>query len=298
MGYDFHEAVSTTIDRQRCTVCGQCAAVCSTETLVVRDGQLGTATGNFMGCIACGQCMMACPTGAIAISGRRLAPADLVPLPPKEQQASAEQLDGLLVGRRSVRHFAEREVPRELVDRILATTATAPIGIPPSEVGIVVFHGRDKVRQFTADALAAYGQVLRFTRPWVLALMRPLLGRAQYAVMRDFVRPLFATILAEAEQGRDVFTYEAPLALLFHYRPKGDAADAHIAATYAMLAAESLGLGSCLLGTTVALARAKAFKEKYGIPLENKTDLSLVIGYPQHSFRHGIRRQLASIRFA
>lgn len=298
MGYEFHEAVSTTIDRQRCTLCGQCVAVCPTESLAVRDGQLQTVSQGFMGCFACGQCMMTCSTGAIRVTGRRLAPEDLVPLPPKDETASAEQLDGLLVGRRSVRHFTEAEVPRELVDRILAMTATAPIGIPPSEVGIVVFHGRAKVRQFTVDALAAYAQVLRFTRPWLLALMRPVLGRAQYEMMRDFVRPLFEAMLHEAQQGRDVFTYDAPLALLFHYSPKGDATDAHIAATYAMLAAEALGLGSCMLGTPVALERARAFKEKYGIPAENKTGLALVIGYPKHHFRHGIRRQLASIHFA
>jgi nitroreductase len=251
-----------------------------------------------MGCFGCGQCMMVCPTGSIRVSGRRIAAEDLVALPPKDQVASAEQLDALLAGRRSVRRFAEREVPREFVDRILAMTATAPIGIPPSEVGLVVFHGRAKVRQFTADALLSFRQVLRFTRPWLLALMRPLLGRDQYAVLRDFVRPLFEGILQESQQGRDVFAYDAPLALLFHYAPDGDVADAHIATTYAMLAAESLGLSSCMLGTPVALARDRAFKQKYGIPPANKTGLALVVGYPTPTFRHGIRRQLASIHFA
>jgi len=93
------------------------------------------------------------------------------------------------------------------------------MGIPPSEVGILVFHGHEKVQAFAADA-------------------------------------------------------------------------------YAMLAAESLGLGSCMLGTTAALNRDKSFRRKYGIPVKNKIGLGLIFGHPAVKFPHGIRRRLASVAFA
>jgi nitroreductase len=78
----------------------------------------------------------------------------------------------------------------------------------------------------------------------------------------------------------------------------GGAADCHIAATYAMLAAESLGLGSCMLGTTEALGRVKSFKSKYGIPPKNKIGLGLALGYSAETFQRGVRRRLASVAFA
>ena len=92
--------------------------------------------------------------------------------------------------------------------------------------------------------------------------------------------------------------YNAPAALLFHYGPMGGPGECHIATTYAMLAAESLGLGSCMLGTTEALNQSKPFKSKYGIPPKNKIGLALVLGYPAVTFRRGVRRRLASVAFA
>ena len=88
------------------------------------------------------------------------------------------------------------------------------------------------------------------------------------------------------------------LAMLFHHDPQTDPADAHIAATYAMLAAQSLGLGSCMLGTCSALGYARPFKAKYGIPPGNKIGLGLVLGYPAATFLRGVRRKMTSVAFA
>jgi nitroreductase len=86
--------------------------------------------------------------------------------------------------------------------------------------------------------------------------------------------------------------------MLFHYTPTSDQVDTAIAATYAMIAAESFGLGRCMLGTPVALNQDPRLKQKYGIPKENKIGLGLLFGYPATDFRHGIRRQLCSVRFS
>ncbi|MFZ5829852.1 MAG: nitroreductase family protein, partial [Planctomycetota bacterium] len=94
------------------------------------------------------------------------------------------------------------------------------------------------------------------------------------------------------------FTYGAPAALLFHHPATADAADSYIAATYAMLAAESLGLGSCLLGSPVALNYNPQFKAKYGIPKSNKIALAMPFGHPAAEFRRGVRRRLGDVRFA
>ena len=106
------------------------------------------------------------------------------------------------------------------------------------------------------------------------------------------------TLVKKRAEGEDWFTYDAPAAMLFHHGQMTDGADVHIAATYAMLAAESLGLGSCMLGTTAGLNHAKSFKEKYGIPPKNKIGLGLVLGYPEKKYLSGVRRRLASVKFA
>ncbi|MDD4890395.1 MAG: nitroreductase family protein [Phycisphaerae bacterium] len=299
MGFEFSEHGRPVIDREKCTACGLCVKICSTETLAERDGRIAvTDGGSFMGCIGCGHCMMVCPTGAVRVTGRRVDASDLADLRPAGECATADQLDGLLLSRRSIRRFTDAEVDRATVDRIIAMTSTAPMGIPPSDIGLIVFHGRDKVRQFTADAIDCFKRVRGMFSPLMLTLMRPFMKRADYRAIRDFVRPLLDTLVEWWSRGQDCFAYNAPLAILFHRGPMADVADVHIAATYAMLAGQSLGLGSCMIGTTQALDHDKLFRAKHGLPRDNKFGLAVVFGYPAATFQRGLRRQFESVRFA
>ena len=67
-------------------------------------------------------------------------------------------------------------------------------------------------------------------------------------------------------EGRDVLFWGAPSVLIFHYSPYAEVADAAIACTYAMLAAESLGLGNTIIGgAPPVLQRNKPLSVSIGI---------------------------------
>jgi nitroreductase/NAD-dependent dihydropyrimidine dehydrogenase PreA subunit len=295
---DFTEKGKPTVELDICGGCGHCVRICPDEVFVMNEGRPEVTEGSFIGCIACGHCMMVCPTGAVTVSGRGAAPEDRTELPPKDRRATADQFEALLLWRRSVRRFQDREVDRAAIDRILEMTATAPMGIPPHLVGVVVFAGRDKVSAMVDEAAETFGQMAKQLNPLMLGLMRPFIGKESHHAMRAFVQPLLAFLAERHEQGQDVFVYDAPLVLLFHHAPGAEATDVAIATTYAMLAAESLGLGSCMIGSAVALDRDKRFKQRYGIPPKNKICLALAVGHPDVQFKRGVRRRLASVTFA
>jgi ferredoxin len=297
MGFNLNEKGRPVIDPETCVGCGQCVAICPDEVLSLEHGKAAAGPGEFLGCIACGHCTAVCPTGAVAVSGRGMTPEDRVELPPPGSRATADQLEALLIARRSIRHFTGQDVPCDVLDRIVRMASTAPMGIPPHEVGVVVFPGPRQVQQFSEESCESFARAARFLNPVVLALMRPLIGRAKYEAFRDFICPLLKMLPEARRQDRDLFTYSAPAALLFHVGPMGDPADCAIVATYAMLAAESLGLGSCMLGTATALTQDKPLKAKYGIPPENKVGVALILGYPAVEFRHALRRRLASVKY-
>lgn len=297
MAFAFNDHGRAIVDDARCTGCGLCVKNCPDEVLSLVDGKARPGDGIFIGCIACGQCVAICPTDAIAVEGRGMLRGDGLPLPAVERLATPEQIAALLYGRRSVRQYAKREIEREKIDWILEMTATAPMGIPPSDVGVVVFHGKAKVERFAAEMCTSFGKMAKQLSPFMLALMRLWTKKRDVETMRDFVVPLLKMLSEKHREGHDFFTYDAPAAMLFHHGPLADAADCHIAATYAMLAAESLGLGSCLLGSAFGLNYDKCLKAQYGIPPENKVGLAMSLGYPAVKFHRGVRRRLASVRF-
>ena len=77
--------------------------------------------------------------------------------------------------------------------------------------------------------------------------------------------------------------------------PYAEAVDATIACTYAMLAAESLGLGTTMIGgAPPILARNKALSRSLGIPDDHTPAVSLIVGHPATHFRRAIRRRFVS----
>jgi nitroreductase/ferredoxin len=287
------------IDASLCTRCGLCARVCSGGALAQpTPGATITIDQNRnFGCIACGACMAICPREAIAITGRDMLPSDAIPLSP--ERATYDQLRGLQLVRRSVREYKTDSVSRELIEQVLDAASTAPMGIPPSEVHVSVFATRESVRAITADLLeAAKGWETWLLNPVSLALLRPFVGKEAHRVFKGFVRPVIQHYLQIDKEGGDAWFYGAPCALYFAGSTASDDADPIIAATYAMLAAESLGLGSCMLGfPSYILRRNKKIRAKYGMP-DHRAGLMLVLGYPAVTgYVRGIKRRFAGVTF-
>jgi len=288
------------IDRELCTGCGDCAEACPTGTLRMgSDGGIRIDPAATFGCIACAHCMMICPTDAVRVSGRGLRPDDLAALPRPETRATPEQLEALFLSRRSTRHFQDTPVAAELLNRVIAAASTAPMGLPPWEVGVVALHGRERVRELTRDMVKIYTGLLKFVdNPPVLALLRLFFKRANYRQLRSFILPLARDIVAAHKRGEDHVLYDAPAALIFHTSPYADASDAVIACTYAMIVAEALGLGSCMIGCVAPpLSRSRKLCAKLGIPAGHKPALVLLLGHPAISYRQAVRRVFQSVKY-
>jgi ferredoxin len=287
------------IDRDVCTVCGACAAICPLEVLTKSATGIAIDKNENFGCIACGQCMMVCPVDCISVTGRRLHPDAIVDLPAHNIRADADQLAALLLARRSIRTFTGDDVPRQVIDRVLAVAATAPMGIPPWEVGVTVFHGRDKVAELARDTVDSYKGFLKlFDNAAMKQLSRLFLKKSVWQQFQSFILPLGRVLVNGREQGTDYVFYDAPVAIMFHTSPYADGADAFIACTYAMLAAESMGLGTCMIGCSApVVGRRRELLKKYGLPEGNSPKIVLIMGYHASPHRKAIRRSFQSLNY-
>jgi nitroreductase/NAD-dependent dihydropyrimidine dehydrogenase PreA subunit len=290
-------AAVITIDEELCSGCGKCVEVCKDFEIEIRDGIARHSGKQIFGCMACGHCMAICPEDAIRIEGRDLSPDDLFPLPSPERTATYETLVNLMNRRRSIREFTGRPVEQEIIKKVLDAARTAPMGIPPSDVHIMVLDTREKVRAFAKDYARYLEKMKWFFSGWFLGLMRFVWGKDTDQFFRNFMRPLVDKYIGFMNQGEDFISYDAPVSIYFYGSPFCDPADPTIAATYAMLAAESLGLGTCMLGAIHPFIQtgkaARKFREKHGIRYKSTGGLFLIMGYPSVEYRKGIRRSFA-----
>jgi len=286
------------IDYAICNACGLCIEVCKGMPLYMENGRVEIDQSILFGCIGCGQCAAVCPKMCITVEGRELHPDDLFKLPPKAERANSEQFLALLQNRRSCRSFKDQEVEPEKIQQILDAVTTAPMGLPPSEVEVLVLDGFAAVREFAGDMVTLFQAKKWFFSPWMITLMSPFMGKDVADLMKSFMAPLPDFFAGKMAIGEDWLLYGAPLAMYFSAAPTADPVDFAVAGTYAMLAAESLGLGTCMIGTVGPFMKYKSkINGKYGIPTDNNHGIMVIFGYPRIKYTRGIKRTLAKIDY-
>jgi ferredoxin len=115
------------------------------------DEKAATIEARADACILCGQCVAVCPTESLTMPQMPMEDFERLPEQPFEY---GEFFDFLKL-RRSVRVFKDEPVEREVTQKILDAAATAPMGFPPHTTEVVVIDSREELNflleQFVKD---------------------------------------------------------------------------------------------------------------------------------------------------
>jgi nitroreductase len=122
-------------------------------------------------------------------------------------------------------------------------------------------------------------------------------GRADMNAIVEDIED-FERIIQQEAQGLDPIFFKAPVLLMAHV-PVEDSFgrdDATYAAYNLILAAQRMGLGSCLIGYFIyALENSDQLRRYLGLLDNRRVEVAMVIGYPKYKFRRSIPRRSMEI---
>jgi len=279
------------IEQKRCTSCGLCVEICPDKILLAIDGGGVSVTADR--CMGCGHCQAICPAEAIAMPGLTSdlglttvsASSDLG----GEGQVGIDSLLQVMCARRSCRAFKPDPLNVNLLSDLARIGTTAPSGTNSQGWQFVVLPERKDV--------VALGEVTAgFYRRLNRKAANPLYRFAARLFAGNQLERYYRNYYNSIENGLSDW-YDNDIDRLFHGAPSalvviGDRSascpqeDALLATQNIVLAAQSLGIATCLVGFVVEAARRDKRIARLLRLGASETIYSVIgCGHPVHSFR-------------
>ena len=175
-----------------------------------------------------------------------------------------------ILARRSVRTFVPHQLDHNTVQTLLEAAVRAPSAMHEEPWAFVVVQNRGLLKQLSDRA-----------KPIFIEEMRHHNNKGAPHSFEHFAKPDF-----------DIF-YGAGTLIIICAKPSSPfvTADCWLAAENMMLAACDMGLGSCVIGSSVSTLNIRAVKAELGIPDEFKAIAPVIVGMPKEEIPATSRKE-------
>ena len=172
--------------------------------------------------------------------------------------------------RRSIRNYREEALSKEIIEKIIEAGRYAPSAENRQPWRFIVITSREATKKLSDETKKQI--------EWILKKRRKL--RKRYPELDDKQTILFLQAVARAS--KDVIFHDAPVVIFIITENKAfyDESCA-CAAENMMLAAWSMGIGSCWIGFAKFLEMSNDAMKMLDIPAEHHIAACLVFGYPE-----------------
>jgi len=216
-----------------------------------------------------------------------------------EPGAPFNPVESVIFNRRSVRLYRNRQVPETLVRRVLEAGRFAPSAGNAQPWKFVVIQDREMIQDMTVDVVKVCKRIKQFAdytepgkqgRQWRAQSLQRLLPNMFHPIPFGAMK-----LIAEGKLG---VWHGAPtvIVLLVDVRAPGKPfVDAGIAGQNMVLAAHSLGLGSCWVSFIEPLSNMPRWRKKLGIRFPYKLVSSIALGYPRGDPDGEVKRETHAV---
>ncbi len=278
------------VDIDYCTKCEACADECS--FFIFDSGTMKFADATEEDCIECGKCVAVCPENIIKLKIHKEEIFNDVPS--REELPSFRSLTNLFQIRRSLRQFEKKPVPKELIEKILNQASKySPTGHNQENVYFTVVQDQEILKKLSEECTNQVTNLIKtFEDPQGREALKTAFPPSLIKKVEE-VLPAFKNHLKDINQGKEVWRRDAEVIVI--HSPKNALTgreNCTLAACHIMLAAETLGLGTCSLGyITNFFNEFKPVAKIVKIPLKHFVGYTLAIGYPKaHYYRIPARK--------
>ncbi|MBU1704858.1 MAG: nitroreductase family protein [Nanoarchaeota archaeon] len=169
--------------------------------------------------------------------------------------------------RRSIRKFLPDPVPKEVILELIEAAKYAPSS-----------HNRQPWNFTIITDKAVIDGLSQDIRGWYDSLMNLSLPLSFIQEVRKSVREMRKRVNSD----QDLFFYNAPALIIIHAPNKEFfCQDCSCAAENILIAARSLGLGSCWIGfADIVFNKGMKMKRKLHIPVNHRVMATIALGYP------------------
>jgi nitroreductase len=228
--------------------------------------------------------------------------AATVPMYEWEEGMNWNPVEKVILERRSVRKYKDKQVPEDLIRRLLEMGRFAPSAGNSQSWRFMVI--RDKK---TIESMEKYAQArAKFFMFWLnwrtipLGKIAWLYSQVRTKILRNDLHPIPRDALSALADGTMQLFQSAPTVILIFGDRRGPTKpelDCGIAGQNIVLAAHSLGLGTRWVGLVELLKYGLKWRRKLGISYPYKLVEGITVGYPVDHHDGMIERELHEVEW-
>lgn len=284
------------IDNDICISCEACVRVCPDRIMQIDSSGAVFLDGDE--CMQCGHCFAVCPVDAIQATfldhdftlNTRMKQGS-TPEGPIHHDALME----LMARRRSCRLFTEEPVSETLLEDLVRAGVTAPSGTNCQPWKFLLLTERRDVIALGAATADFYRKLNgRAARPWLRFLLRLLSVRS----LQEYYDNYYDTV----QRGLDDWDHNnadrlfhgatAAIVVTADVRASCPREDTLMASQNILLMAETMGIGTCMIGFVVEAAkRDRTINDLLQLENTQKIFSVIALGHPDVSFKRPAGRK-------
>ncbi|MBD3185735.1 4Fe-4S dicluster domain-containing protein, partial [Candidatus Bathyarchaeota archaeon] len=245
------------IDRDKCIKCLECVRECPSVLFSKDDSGTIVFNDPNLWCISCGHCIAVCPEDAILFSDMGEEPSTFDEIGHPASLIGYENLLKVFQSKRSVRRYKDEQVALKDLKNILEA--------------IRYYASSSNMRSLKFRLISDKETIMELSDAIIENLMENPAMKSTYG----------DKITQRRGQGRDPIFHGAPHVLIMSsgLEMNMEFLNAGVAGTYGMLAAQSLGVGSCWIGLAqIAMNQQRKIRKLAGSRGTIKG--VIVLGYP------------------